>query len=297
MEVVKNRDVAYPVSTQPGGAARVRLDVAGRPEAGMWPATARRDVAGNRGRRERRRGRSPRPPGRGYGDRVYPGWPMAGTTVGGWEAGPMGNDRIEATEHPAGTSPARPRRHTGWLVAVVALVVVVLDVGSKSLVVARLSDGESVRAPGGLVYFSLIRNPGAAFGLASGMTVLLALIAAAVVTVIVRVATRLRSVPWALALGLLMGGALGNLLDRLFRAPGFLHGHVVDFISLFGPDAAHFPAFNLADSAVTTGAVVLAVTSLLGIGFDGVRGQNRYGTPEEPPTSTTSERSADSDVT
>jgi signal peptidase II len=198
----------------------------------------------------------------------------------------MGNHPVGVADEASGPSRVRPGRRTGGIVAAVALVVVLLDVVSKSIVAAHLNSGESVRLLGGLIYFSLIRNSGAAFGLASGLTVLLALIAAAVVAVLVRVAARLRSVPWAIALGLLMGGALGNLLDRVFRAPGFLRGHVVDFISVFGPDAVHFPAFNLADSAVTIGAVVLAIISFLGIRLDGGDRLDAH-TPEAPPAGAT----------
>ena len=69
----------------------------------------------------------------------------------------------------------------------------------------------------------------------------------------------MRSRGWAVALGLVLGGALGNLADRIFRAPGVLRGHVVDWISLFGPDGEHWPIFNLADSAIVCGAVLAAV--------------------------------------
>jgi signal peptidase II len=96
-------------------------------------------------------------------------------------------------------------------------------------------------------------------------------IAIAVVVVIIRIARRLRSTAWAIALGLVLGGAVGNLLDRIFRSPGFLRGHVVDFISLFGPDGQHFAVFNVADSGITCGAVVLVLTALLGIEMDGRR--------------------------
>jgi signal peptidase II len=174
---------------------------------------------------------------------------------------------------------ATPRRRVGLLWAV-ALVVAALDVVTKIIVVARLTPGESVRILGGLVYFSLIRNSGAAFGLANGMTVVFALVAAAVAAAIIRLAPRLRSVPWAVALGLVLGGATGNLIDRVFRAPGFLRGRVVDYISLFGPDGAHFPAFNVADSALTLGVCTLVVTSLLGIGLDGSR--DRDAGPTQP---------------
>jgi signal peptidase II len=87
----------------------------------------------------------------------------------------------------------------------------------------------------------------------------------------VRAARSMRSVGWAVALGLILGGALGNLVDRLFRAPGVARGHVVDWISVFCNDGHIFPVFNLADSAITCGAVTAAIVALAGIEFDGSR--------------------------
>ncbi|HEY5879044.1 MAG TPA: signal peptidase II [Nakamurella sp.] len=171
------------------------------------------------------------------------------------------------------TEPVRPRKV--GLLASIAVSVVVLDVISKVVVVATVQPNEPVRLLGGLVYLSLIRNPGAAFSMATGMTWVLALIAIGVVIVIIRMAPRLRSTPWAVSLGLVLGGAIGNLIDRIFRAPGFLQGHVVDFVSVFGPNAEYFPVFNVADSAITIGGISLVVTALLGIDFDGTRTNSR----------------------
>ena len=103
------------------------------------------------------------------------------------------------------------------------------------IAVAQLEGREPVEILGGLVYLQLLRNPGAAFSLATGYTWVLTIVAIAVVVVIVRVARRLRSTGWAIALGLVLGGALGNLTDRLFRSPGPLQGHVVDMVSLVRP--------------------------------------------------------------
>jgi signal peptidase II len=170
-------------------------------------------------------------------------------------------------------SPVKPRKV--GLLAAIAVSVIVLDVISKVIVVATVEPNEPVRLLGGLVYLSLIRNPGAAFSMATGMTWLLALIAIGVVIFIVRMAPRLRSTPWAVSLGLVLGGAIGNLIDRIFRSPGFLQGHVVDFVSVFGPYAEYFPVFNVADSAITIGGISLVVTALLGIDFDGTRTKSR----------------------
>ncbi|MET3805013.1 signal peptidase II [Nakamurella sp. UYEF19] len=162
------------------------------------------------------------------------------------------------------------------LVATLAAIIIVLDQVTKLLVVANLDPlGEPKRILGGIVYLSLFRNAGAAFSTATGVTWLLALVAIAVVVVIIRMASKLRSTAWAIALGLVLGGAIGNLIDRIFRSPGFLRGHVVDFISLFEPDGRHFAVFNVADSGITLGAVALVITAILGIDMDGRRGQSR----------------------
>ena len=180
--------------------------------------------------------------------------------------------------------PEHPRRV--GLLAVVALSVVALDLITKIIAVALLTPGESPRILGGLVYFSLIRNPGAAFSMATGMTWLLALVAIGVVVVIIRMAPRLRSTAWAISLGLVLGGACGNLIDRIFRSPGFLQGHVVDFVSVFGPNAQYFPVFNVADSAITIGGISLVVTALLGIDFDGTRTKDRKKDAAAPSSGT-----------
>ena len=182
------------------------------------------------------------------------------------------DDDVSSTDRPgAATEPGQARIA---LFAVVAVAALALDVGSKALVVASLETNDSthyhapVRLLGGAIYLDEARNSGAAFSLGTGFTVILTVIALAVVAVILRTARRMRSTGWAVALGLVLGGALGNLVDRIFRAPGFGRGHVVDWISLFGPDGAHWPIFNLADSAIVCGAVLAGVLSVLGIDLD-----------------------------
>jgi signal peptidase II len=173
-------------------------------------------------------------------------------------------------EAPSAPAPARRRRRIGLFVAV-ALTALVLDVVSKVIVAAQLGDGRQVRVLGGAIYLDEARNSGAAFSLGTGFTIVLTLIAIAVVAVIIKTASRMRSSAWAVALGLVLGGALGNLGDRLFRAPGVGRGHVVDWISLFGPMGEHWPIFNLADSAIVCGAILAAVVSMFGIDLDGTR--------------------------
>lgn len=159
------------------------------------------------------------------------------------------------------------------VVLLVALLALGLDIASKVLVVARLSEDHSVRLLGGALYLVQARNAGAAFSIGSNasMTVVFTVIAAIVAVVIVRTARRLRSLWWAVSLGLILGGAVGNLVDRLFRAPGFGRGYVVDWISVFADAGARFPIFNLADSAITCGAVLAVLLALLGVDFDGAR--------------------------
>lgn len=165
-----------------------------------------------------------------------------------------------ATDHPA---PERLHRRTRWLVAVAA-VVVAADAISKAVVVATLSDRAPVSVVGNVLSLTVARNAGAAFSLGAGATVVFSAVAVAVVVVIARTARRLASRGWATALGLLLGGALGNLGDRIFRSPAPFRGHVVDWIHL-----THWPVFNLADSAIVVGAVLALILSARGIELSG----------------------------
>jgi signal peptidase II len=174
------------------------------------------------------------------------------------------------TDHPADHAAAPPRPRIALLGAIAALVLAA-DVLTKVAAVARLEGREPVELLGGAVYLVLVRNPGAAFSLATGYTWVLSLVAVAVVVVIVRISRRLRSTGWAVALGLVLGGALGNLVDRLFRTPGPLRGHVVDVVSLFAPDGTVWPVFNLADSCIVSGGVLLVLLALTGRELDGTR--------------------------
>jgi signal peptidase II len=164
-----------------------------------------------------------------------------------------------------------PRRV--WVLALVAPLVLALDVVTKTVAVATLEGRPPLVLLGGLVNLVLIRNPGAAWSMATGYTWVLSLIALVVVVVIIRISRRLRSVGWAIALGLILGGALGNLTDRLFRAPGVLQGHVVDMVSVVRTDGSFFPVFNLADSSIVCGGILLVLLALLGRELDGTRGR------------------------
>ncbi|WP_245177233.1 signal peptidase II [Geodermatophilus sp. DF01-2] len=166
------------------------------------------------------------------------------------------------------TAGRRPRTR---LLFLLALAVLLVDLGTKLLVVATIERGENIRLLGGALYLTHTRNTGAAFSFAEGFTIVFTLIAVAVAVVIVRTARRLFSTGWAVALGLVLGGAVGNLVDRVFRDPGFLRGGVVDFISVFAPNGEFYPIFNVADSAIVCGGVLGAVLALRGIEFDGTR--------------------------
>src|SRR3984957_4423602 len=147
----------------------------------------------------------------------------------------------------------------------VAAFVLAADAISKMLVLEKLPLGKTVRLLDGLLTLRLTFNAGAAFGLGTSYTVLIALIACGVIVFIIRTARRLRSVAWSIALGLLLGGATGNLSDRLFRSPGPLRGRVVDWINL-----PHFPwTFNIADSAIVCSAVLIALLAVRNIRLDG----------------------------
>lgn len=174
-----------------------------------------------------------------------------------------------STDQSSALAPRRLR-----LCLAVAVVALALDIVSKIIIVATLSDRDPLRLLGGALYLTEARNPGAAWGLGAGTaaaTVLFTGVAAVVVVVIVRAARRLHSIGWAVAFGLVLGGALGNLTDRLMRDPGIGRGHVVDWISVFAGDGSVFPIFNAADSAITCGAALAVLMALRGIEFDGRR--------------------------
>jgi signal peptidase II len=168
----------------------------------------------------------------------------------------------------------RPDRRRGRLVLLLAAIcatVYALDQATKALALARLTQGEPVEVLDGVLQLRLVFNPGAAFSLASGMTWLLTVVAVVVVVVVVRTATRLGSRGWAVALGLLLAGALGNLTDRLVRPPGFARGHVIDFLEL-----PNWPVFNVADSSISVAAGLIVVLGLRGIGVDGRRERDEH---------------------
>jgi signal peptidase II len=167
-------------------------------------------------------------------------------------------------QEPGPQEPRRPRRV--GLLAGVAAAVFVVDVITKIIAVATLTPDHEVRVIGTLLTLDLVRNSGAAFSFGPGMTILFTVIAVSVIIFIVRTSRRLRSLGWAVTLGLLLGGAAGNLTDRLLRSPGAFRGEVVDWVQL-----PHWPVFNVADSCIVCGGFLAVVLATRGIRLDGSR--------------------------
>lgn len=162
----------------------------------------------------------------------------------------------------------------------VALGIYGLDQLTKFLIVSNLEVGERIPILGEVLQLHFVKNSGAAFSLASGSTWFFSIVAAVVVVFIVWYARRIRSMAWAVLFGMLLGGTLGNLTDRLLREPSFGLGHVIDFVQVWG-----FPAiFNVADSFIVASMGLFIILSLRGIGLDGRR-TSRAAAGEEPVTS------------
>ncbi len=148
----------------------------------------------------------------------------------------------------------------------VAAAVVLVDQVTKFLAVRYLEGQPPVEVLGSWVRLLFLRNPGAAFSIGTGVTFIFTAIAVAVIVVIVRTSRKLGSLGWAIALGGLLGGAIGNLLDRILRDPGFLQGHVVDFIAL-----PNFAVFNIADASIVCSAILMVLLSVRGVELGGAR--------------------------
>jgi signal peptidase II len=164
------------------------------------------------------------------------------------------------------------------VLAVIAVFVLAADAVSKALVVAHLRPDQPVHVLGNVFELWLTRNPGAAFSVGTGMTAVFTLIALGVIVFIIRTARKLYSVGWAIALGLLLGGAMGNLGDRIFREPGLFRGYVVDWI---GVVPRYYPIFNLADSAIVCGGILTVLLAMRGYHLDGTRGEPADGDAAE----------------
>ena len=142
----------------------------------------------------------------------------------------------------------------------VAWFIWILDLATKAWAVEQLAHREPIKILGNFFQLTLVRNPGAAFSFATNATLLLSLFGIIVLLGIIYFATRITSKGWSIVLGLVMGGILGNLMDRIFREPGFLRGHVIDWMQL-----PHWPIFNIADSAIVVAAALSMVLTVKNI--------------------------------
>lgn len=183
-------------------------------------------------------------------------------------------------------APRRTQRFALLTFAIIASVIYVADQVTKNWVVTTLPENETVPVLGGFLQWHFVRNPGAAFSFASDMTWIFTILSSVVVLVILWLLSKLGSIRWSIFLGLLFGGVLGNLTDRLIREPGFPVGHVIDFIST----PWMMPAiYNVADMGVVTGMAVFVLISLLGV--------NLNGAPRAAGESVTAQHAESSDTT
>ncbi len=139
----------------------------------------------------------------------------------------------------------------------IAWVIWLTDFATKSWALNNLDPRDPIKVIGSILQFTLVKNSGAAFSFAQEATVLFSIFACFVVAAIAYYSPRINSKGWAVVLGLALGGILGNLSDRIFRAPGFFTGHVIDWIEL-----PNWPVFNIADSAIVVAAVIAVVLSI-----------------------------------
>lgn len=177
-----------------------------------------------------------------------------------------GNDAPAASS--AGESAhARRRRRRGVYLLVMAgcgLFAYLLDQLTKLWVVQTMTEGQMIEVFPPVLSWHFIRNSGAAFSIGEDVTWIFTIIQALVPLIVFWLSRRLGSIWWSIAFGLLAGGALGNLTDRLFREPSFGVGHVVDFIAF-----PNFAIFNIADSAVVGAVILICILTFKGIGLDG----------------------------
>lgn len=141
-----------------------------------------------------------------------------------------------------------------------AWVVWLIDLGTKVWAVEVLSSRANVKVIGSFLQLTFVQNSGAAFGIGAGSTIIFTFFALAVLIFITRYALQITSKGWALVCGLVLGGILGNLTDRIFREPSFLQGHVIDWIQI-----PNWPVFNIADSAIVIAAVVAIILAIRNI--------------------------------
>jgi signal peptidase II len=154
----------------------------------------------------------------------------------------------------------------------IALVAWLVDQVTKVVAQHELADRGPVDLVGSLLRLNLTRNAGAAFSTGTSMTPVIAVFALAAFVVVLVLATRVGTAGWAWAMGLLLAGIAGNLTDRIFRDPGPLRGHVIDFLEL-----PHWPIFNVADICINIAAALIVVQSVRGIPLRGTSGAEVEG--------------------
>jgi signal peptidase II len=206
------------------------------------------------------------------------GAPDGADGVNGGEPGDAGRDGTAHGETGGAEGRGTPVAPSGArriaVLATIAPIVYLLDLVTKTVVLKTLEGRDPLVIIPDLLQFRVIFNSGAAFSIGTGMTIVFTFVAAAVVIAILRTARHLRSLPWAVTLGLLLGGALGNLTDRVFRWPsGFgreapFQGYVVDFIETF---PGHFPVWNIADAGIVCGGILAVFLAWRGYQIDGTR--------------------------
>ena len=174
--------------------------------------------------------------------------------------------RPDAPQPTSGALPAAYFRAGPVVMLAIAALIVLMDQVTKVIAVAALEGEQPIRIVGDTVRLLLLRNPGAAFSLGTESTVVLSILATVVVAGLIWFSRRVHARWWAWGLGLILGGAAGNLVDRFVRSPGVLRGHVVDFVSV-----GWWPVFNVADSCLVAGVLVVAVAVWKGVDFDGSR--------------------------
>jgi signal peptidase II len=159
----------------------------------------------------------------------------------------------------------------------IAAVIVAVDQATKNLAEANLSRFESVNVIGEILRFRLAYNDGAAFSIGFGQTWVLTIISSAAVLGILWFGPKSKTKVWVVISGLVLGGATGNLIDRLFKDPGFANGHVVDFLQI----PFNFPIFNLADVALVTGVSLVVLRTMLGDEIGGGKVQGSAASESE----------------
>ena len=182
-----------------------------------------------------------------------------------------GGASLNASDHddPARSSPpvtAPFRSRAWWLFPLTALLAYATDLTTKSWAVEALSGGRDREGVEGVLTFHLTFNPGAAFSTGTQYTVALSCLAIAAACLVLFFGRRVRDAGWGVAFGLLLAGVGGNLTDRLFRDPGPMRGHVVDFLQL-----PNWPVFNIADICINVAAGLIIVQTFRGIALDGTR--------------------------